>query len=391
MCFAQPLFPSVSFAALALFSLACGSGHATRPSDSQVADVPLDAGNVIHRGPTDAGAGGSPATDADAGATAALDPTLACIEYMRGLCERSARCDGIPSTIEPCMSNARFCPDVMFAPGSTRTVEGTLACADEWRELPCDAVPSHPTCATPGTRAAGEPCIASMQCASHSCSTYGDTCGVCSQIAGEAEACDLAAGIDCDEGLYCSEDPQVCVALPPASRASTLALGEECDPRLSECYPNDCRRDTSDVYRCTPYPTLGQDCTVPLTCAFGDSYCDISGVCLAFPAVGAACGVDGFTGDGRWCGADGYCDDTAEPRVCRALAAPGEACVTGCVSGYRCECDTAECLERHCSRQRYPGESCDEPGDRCLVGRCEAGTCQAYEAQGLYASACEAR
>lgn len=367
--------------------LGCSSKPASRPGaglTSARADAGLlDAGIVIHHGPTASDAGAS-----DAG-SATLDPTLACIEYMRGLCERSTRCAGAPREFDSCMRYARFCPDVMFAPGSVRSVEGTLACADGWRELSCDAVPSHPACAMPGTRADGEPCIASMQCASLLCTAYGDSCGICASVVGAGEPC-APGSIECDDGLACSTDePYVCEPLEPRPPApAPLALGDECNPSTSQCYPNACRLDGS-VYRCQPYPTLGQSCSEPLTCAFDDSYCDVSQVCTAFPPAGASCGVDAFTSQPRWCGPDAFCvGSDAGPPVCQAASEPGETCDVRCVTGYACECDDTACVARHCSRWRYPGETCGAPGDTCLAGHCDGGTCRANADQGLFQSTC---
>ncbi len=214
--FTAPRAISYSAAAfVAALPLACHSEGSHEPALGSRSGGALDAGLVVHEAPTGQDAG---AADAG-GAAAALDPTLACIEYMRGLCARTSRCYGEGAAFEECMLSARFCPDVMYAPGSTRTVEGTWACAEGWRDLACDALPSYPPCATPGTRADGEPCIAAMQCASLACSAYGDACGVCSHLAADGEACDEAAGTRCDEGLYCDGKPSVGVPLPVYSIA----------------------------------------------------------------------------------------------------------------------------------------------------------------------------
>ena len=66
----------------------------------------------------------------------------------------------------------------------------------------------------------------------------------------------------------------------------------------------------------------------------------------------------------------------------------GESCDTGCATGYHCQCDDAACEARHCMRWRYPGESCGEPGDRCLAGDCTGGVCRTHGERGLFANAC---
>ena len=134
-----------------------------------------------------------------------------------------------------------------------------------------------------------------------------------------------------------------------------------------------------------------QDCSAPKTCAFGDSYCDVSQICTAFPAVGESCGVDAFTGEPRWCGPEATCvGEEPASRTCQARPAPGEACDGACADGRSCECDERACETRHCTRWRYPGESCAAPGDRCLAGDCEAATCRAHGERGLFESACGA-
>ena len=280
--------------------LACASESPPRSSPPGA----FDAGHVIHGGPADAGGG-------DGGTTAALDPTAACIEYMRGYCERSVRCFDYGLSFEQCMDSARFCPDVMFAPGSTRSVEGVRACADDWRELGCDAELGRPGCATPGTRALGEPCIASMQCASLVCSAFGDSCGICARVVGVDDPCHDAAGLYCPDDFYCVE-----ARCTPSSNLRPARLGDECDPRSPRCGRHECRADSDEVYRCQPYPARGESCSESGRCAFEDSYCAVGQVCAAFPAVGESCGVDGFTGQAVWCGPGTYCSGVApEPRI----------------------------------------------------------------------------
>jgi hypothetical protein len=378
-----------------VFSFGAVSGLACRPDEASQRDAgppggALDGGNVIHQGAT-----GSDVGDAGADAAArglAPDPTLACVEYIRGLCEQTARCEGHgDADIERCMGSARHCPDVMYAPGSTRTVAATLACADDWRVLACDSELARPACATPGTRAAGEPCIAAMQCASLSCTAYGDSCGVCRELVGEGEACDLEAGLGCADGFVCSStESPVCERYEPPDTTPARALGEECDRNSgTSCYPNDCRPDSEGVARCQPYPALDESCSETLTCAFGNSYCDTSQRCTAFPPIGAGCGVDAFTGAARWCGPDAACVGTAPgPRTCEALPGPGEACSSTCAADVACECDDTECETSHCTRWRYPGDSCSATGDRCLVGACAGGLCLGGSERGLYEIVC---
>lgn len=368
---------------------ACGSDHRSEP-DRGAARV-LDAGNVIHHGPESLDAGGADAdtdtgTGADAGSPA-VDPTLACIEYIRGQCERSMRCNQPGESPDICTGiNARHCPDVMYAPGSTRTPEQVLACANDWRELPCDAALGRPECATPGTRARGEPCFASMQCASLVCTAYGDSCGFCAEVVSLDAACDEAAGLYCPDYYYCSEG--ACV---PTTPSTPLALGEECEPNASRCGRNDCRADTEGVNRCQPYPTLGQSCSEHLTCAYGNSYCSPDHVCSPLPAIGESCGPDAASGAPRWCESGAFCSDAApQPGVCEALPGSGEECSSLCTGDYHCMCSDDICATRHCMRWRYPGESCTGPGDSCVASHCEDGVCSKATESGAFDRVCGA-
>jgi hypothetical protein len=282
--------------------------------------------------------------------------------------------------------NAPSCPDLLFAPGSTRTVEGAASCANEWRQLDCGA--SSPACATPGTRLAGEDCVSGFQCAAQVCTREEDACGECAMLVGAGEACDYRLGLICEPGLYCDTTSGGVCAEPDRDPTQALELGEECNPGSGTCYPNDCRADAQGVHRCQPYPTLGQDCSVRLTCAFGDSYCDLSHVCLEFPDVGEACGVDGFTGAAQWCAEGATCDRTQEPPTCVDRPGANEACVGTCQAGLACYCDNDACQTKSCKRLRFPGEACAAPEDVCVVSTCTAGTCIESSGAGLLAELC---
>src|SRR6187399_2336803 len=355
-----------SLAALAL-CLGCGSSEGngkgaeaetaeaatTSPSSASTGSGGTDAGSqgtgadststTTNTGGTGATAGDTSVsgTTSTSGAGTGGQPswphteTHACLDYVLGFCEQTARCEGITSVLACYEANSTRCPDLLFAPGSTRTIDGTFACADEWRALSCE-IPT-PECATAGTLVDGEACVTGIQCASRLCSGNTDLCGSCMPSVGLGEPCDDALGPQCTPGLLCDPTESVCVALSGAT-TDPLELGEECESTRSDCYPNDCRADDAGVYRCQPYPTLGQDCSDPLTCAFGDSYCDITQVCLALPAAGEPCGVEAFTGLAQWCTDGAFCDRNQYPALCVATPGLGEPCDGACQEDLGCNC-----------------------------------------------------
>jgi len=392
-----------SLAALAL-CLGCGSAEGDgTPASGGAANTSTTSTTSNGSGGTGAGSGNTAAGSGETGTTASSTATTAaagaggqpplprtethaCLEYILGFCEYTARCGG-ESNVTACFErNGASCPDLVFAPGSSRTVDGTFACADEWRALGCELV--TPECATAGTLADGEACISGIQCASRLCSVGESACGSCLPSAELGEACDDALGPQCTPGLGCDPTALVCVALETGAGVNPLEIGDECDPTRSDCSPNDCRLDDAAVYRCQPYPTLGQDCSDPLTCAFGDSYCDITQVCLALPAAGESCGVDAFTGLAQWCADGAFCDRNQYPALCVATPGLGEPCDGACQEDLGCNCTDDACATRVCQRPRFHGQSCAVPEDTCILGECLAGSCVVPEAESNFAERC---
>jgi len=311
--------------------------------------------------------------------------THACLAYVLAFCEQTARCHGSPSVVSCYEANSVRCPDLLFAPGSTRTIDGTFECAEVWRTLACE-IPT-PECAAAGTLAEGEACVTGIQCASRLCSGNTDLCGSCLPSAGLDEPCDDSAGPQCVPGLRCDYTDSVCV--PDVNAPSDpVEVGTECEPSSSVCYPNDCRADDAGVYRCQPYPTLGQDCSDPLTCAFGDSYCDITQVCLALPVAGEPCGVDGFTGVAQWCAEGFSCDASSGLALCVAIPGLGEPCGGACQDDLSCNCSDDACSSQVCQRPRFHGETCTPPQDACIGGDCVDGSCFVPEAESIIAELC---
>src|SRR5262249_48943642 len=107
-------------------------------------------------------------------------------------------------------------PEYFFSPGSTRTVDGMLACAAELRTQPCDDVlrSKELPCQTPGTLAAGAPCLSGVSCATRTCSPFtGHACGTCA-------------------GFYAPDAS--CETFSPSF---VCHLDETCDPVTKRCAP----------------------------------------------------------------------------------------------------------------------------------------------------------
>jgi hypothetical protein len=288
-----------------------------------------DAGTdtaVADQGGETGGSGGGAPLPGDSG----IDPasptaqTEACIEYVRGYCERVFECGVVIATYSSCLlSNGRLCPDRFFSPGSIRTVESMLQCADQWRAMPCNALIEriNPDCATYGTRAGGEICHSGLQCASGYCDWTADRCGVCALAALEGDPYGDANDARCVHPLYCDSESQRC--------AARLQIGDGCDPDRPGCLPNACATAPGDpVNRCRPFPRLGEDCSHTRVCTFGDSYCGPDSTCVALPGPGEPCGSDAFSGGepGHCTIWESFCDLSLNPPQCRAIARAGEPC-----------------------------------------------------------------
>lgn len=364
-----------------------GSGASTSTGGANTGtDTTSDTGasTTTAEPTTTAGGTGGPVSASD-------KRTLACLEYVLGFCESNARCSGNLDGILPCFeSSSPACPDVLFAPGSTRTVDDTFACADAWRAHSCDL--PRPECATAGTRADGEACVSAIQCASRYCSGNSVSCGVCEPTAKLGEPCEAGtgAGLECESGLLCHVTDHVCVG-PTDTTGNGLGLGEACDSGGSACHPNACRPDDAGVYTCQPYPKLGEDCSTTLRCAEGDSYCDTTLVCLELPKMGYFCGVDAATGTAERCAQGLACDTLFYPPICLSPpAAPGvgEPCEGTCQAGLTCRCSDDACDTKNCLWARFEGESCSGANEACVMGECVDGTCVVSEAPSTFAELC---
>jgi hypothetical protein len=100
--------------------------------------------------------------------------------------------------------------------------------------------------------------------------------------------------------------------------------------------------------------------------------CDTStGGCVAFKAIGEACG-----GSSTDCVNSAYCD--VAQRLCVARKAIGSACTSSqqCVAGSTCD------TTRTCVGQLADGAACTQSA-RCASGRCVNGTCSASSSGNL--------
>jgi hypothetical protein len=342
--------------------------------------------------------GGMSKPDAGTDAGGATSKTAACIEYATAEFSRLAKCHGLDDTVP--LSGTSTCPDAAFAPGSTRTVAGLLACAQAWRTFPCDKVLREllPDCATPGTRAPGESCFAAVQCVSLQCQFGTGTCGKCASTIPQGGDCTVAGAI-CDLGLRCMNGSCMPIELPsapamPAPVVTAKQTGETC-AASNECVSGDfCGFDApQNMAHCMPAVPLGQACLLGPSCTAG-AFCDASSMtCRALPTAGQPCGDAG--GMQHVCAPMLVCDmSTGGVGTCVARPRIGEACPATQVpcadAAAVCTCPTPGCSAKQCLRLVAPGEACTNPTVACHPGSpCQAGVCMPIDSQGLFEKACK--
>jgi hypothetical protein len=367
----------------------------------------------------------------DASVPENVTETAACAHYVIASCVRRNECLG---TVDDCFAQVAYCPDAVFSLGSTRNPQTTWACAEALRVRSCEdlVVSRNPDCVTKGTRKTGESCIVAAQCESLTCSGSPVSCGTCIERQDINEPC--AADAPCSAGLLCDSASGKCIAPDPTTLKAFLTnaplkLGAPCDGG-SKCEDTAyCAIDdgqTSGV--CSPRKALTENCHASRECAKG-SYCAIESIrCAPTPSEGGHCGTDFELNASVWCDdstycndetvtctklpeaeapcatnlqlnnvpalcAKGtYCDSSLTPPTCKALAGAGTPCLdnTTCAPELSCLCDDATCNSRSCAKFREFGESCTDPGDRCLVqvGSCLDGLCQPSSTQELFTYAC---
>lgn len=338
-----------------------------------------------------AGSGGIGSGGATPGGASLLS---ACITYIEAFCNRRIECGvDTPITGKACFGSEDYCPDIMFSTGSTRTREGTLACAEAWKTLPCDdvTVDKVPPCATPGTRTGGETCLFDMQCASASC-TVGNSpgsCGTCRGLAARDGPCTYDT-VACPAGQSCTGT--ACSDNRPMTFPGPGAAGESCS-QYSGCVPGYvCVRDDATAgapAHCIIPPAAGAPCGVSVSsvtpvCADGLG-CGPGNTCTVLPRPGESCLPEYPS-----CDNDGWCDGTSVRCVARSPA--GSPCNTNlshCANGLACLCTDAACSGGTCYELLGEGAPCGQATGRCVDRtECSGGTCVATDALTKFAAEC---
>jgi hypothetical protein len=288
------------------------------------------------------------------------------------------------------------CPDIEFAPGSLRTVEGLYACAQAWATMPCadyDARKVPPSCATGGSLPDGSRCISDVQCQSDHCrrgDRSGPKCGICAPRAPPGGACPSLD--DCPYDQWCSSG--TCV---PQPTVTAVELGRPCEPSQVCVPPGLCLADASGARTCVAPAADGASCATFGSCTYPGSYCTEALVCAPVPAAGTPCQLDAHKI--VVCGAGARCDSSAPGGpLCRALPAAGEPCqATGsqnlqqsdCAPGLACVCSGASCVAGTCQRRLQQGDPCGDPGGVCVPGTtCQGGHCAADETRNRMTELC---
>ena len=200
-----------------------------------------------------------------------------------------------------------------------------------------------------GTRAVGEECTLSTDCASLLCADPGDGRTRC------VRACEGDSGL-CGVGTACAAYPSECGAcVDPALLPTPRYLGEPCNAD-GECSSGICR-DADGGKVCTRACSSASDCETGYRCR--ENVCE----------RGAPEGVGGVCRDGDDCAAPGLCAQRGATHFCTVLCTSA----TDCPSGFECAdvgggsvCSPTEALL---------GESCAS-NEACTTGVCELGSGQ---------------
>lgn len=330
-------------------------------------------------GTSSAGSGGSRGSEASIDVPRA---TEVCKEYLLAQCTRIAECSSSGATPdEYCLGFQRLCPEIFLGHGAGYTIESLTSCGAEWKTFSCDRFKAgeRPACTRSGTRAVGEPCRLSTQCASGACSSPdASQCGKCLAPAASGESCEVFG--QCSDTHLCAFGR--CLQLQAWSPEQQLPNGAACtyDGKCTgACAPS------SDGDRCVDAPRIGEACLMDLPspgarrCAWGAS-CSPEGICQSVPSSGpCAAGLVP-------CSGANFCDSPTgfAPGTCKPWLPIGAECnpavVETCGENDRCQCDDASCASAHCVRYvSVPGYACDE-FHRCAAGTsCVNGVCSAVD------------
>src|ERR1700722_5539830 len=184
---------------MVLILAGCSGGTSANPGPNESDASSGSSGGSGAAGSTDDG-GGTPddasAADGTIPVTFASD-RAACPAYVIADCDRIADCNCQPP-LGSCLAAADKCPDYLLSPGASWTRATLASCATTWKTWSCDkaGIGAPPPCSPAGSRAVGDACAFSSQCASRACSVDGDSCGQCVAL--------VAPGGDCSFNTRCS-------------------------------------------------------------------------------------------------------------------------------------------------------------------------------------------
>lgn len=348
-------------------------------------DTPEEAGPSTE---SEAGANDSatpPERDA-ASSDAAVPPSpkAVCEAYVSALCARSVECNRAIN----CDRMLAACPDTLFAPGSTRTLDDVIACTPLVRAQSCAEVSGRieVSCDKPGTRKKGEACAFDNQCESYACAGSDGTCGSCLGLLPQGAPCANAPGFSCGLNTACYSDG----GCTPRAAQPTLSPGDSCPERGADARqcpidaPCASKTPNSDAGTCITAPSTGAClferlqpystlCLGGTACTYVDAAAP-DGICVTGAPLGYACG-----GSFPDCAPGGYCTEPTFGGVCAAMKKVGEACTGNrppCVPGSYCQMTGAN--TGICTAGVKYGEPCGPSTDSGAVA-CSEGQC-AYTA-----------
>jgi hypothetical protein len=363
-----------------------------------------DGGGSGGGGGGDAGAGAGGGTGGSSGLggsggsdTTNVSRTDACLTYEVARRKRIDECSGLPVLSDAAYARqAPNCPDVYFSEGSTRTIDGLIACAEVFRTFDCGLLTMArvPDCVTDGTLSAGTPCVFGPQCDSLVCDGFNTECGTCVMRLGPGASCAVGTGI-CVQGYSCSdgtckENLEVEPMEPPIvpDPDGSVPTGGAC-VSTEECMGEDlCLGDGAGMQVCTARVALNGSCNGPTLYCDESTYCSPDFVCLALPGDGEPCGLS-FDSP-RWCAEGLTCVLDPAGALCKPIAGSDGCSASGieCPDDSIC-CSTPECATTMCVRVALPGDACGDASARCIDGaECMNGTCEGIDSRGLVEELC---
>lgn len=276
-----------------------------------------------------------------------------CDTFADDYCVRLSECDPVVfaalSGGDAAVCRARFvplCTRSVAIEGVKFTTDSAGQCGKSVRAASCDALlggglPAE--CTPPGTRADGDSCSDSLQCASTRCTGSATTCGSCEPRLKSGEACQSSG--QCQYGLYCrlaGTDTGSCSAY--AQLGQSCAVGDQCLPSLF------CNTGGQPTGTCATRRAAGEACSRNSDCDNQKILvCDsTSKQCVSYTVnyveVGADCSNSVTTTSFDICKRDSHCATTyttggGSSSVCVAALAAGQPCDkrdSECAAGLTC-------------------------------------------------------